>query len=358
MIKLRLAPVPLAISALAATFALGPAAAAQASVGPNWRVVFSHHYGGPATAAGYFAVASAGPHAAWAVGGAGPNQSAWPIAAHWTGRKWFASTLPRGLTSELTAVSVDSSKDAWAVSFLGGYVLHWTGAKWSVARRFPERGLPTELTGVTAFSPTDVWVFGGSGAFPGVGTWHLHGRTWTRVHGLGGNVSFASALSPADIWAVGGINAGQDAIVHYIGGRWHHIVAKALTGMQFIGIAALPHGQVWASALSQSSAFKPYVLHLAGGHWRALRVPWQVNIGKIAPDGAGGIWLTARDAFAHADAIHLTAAGRWTKIDVGALATSFFGIDWVKGTATLWGAGQATHGSRVDAAVWAHGPLP
>jgi len=357
MIKNRTGPIAFGVGVLAVTLALSQTAFAQPGSQPSWRVAFSHHYGGPATSAQYFAIASDGQRAAWAVGGAGQDLSGWPVAAHWTGKKWFASALPRGLTSNLIAVSVDSAKDAWAPSFLGGYVLHWTGSRWFVAKRFPEHGLATEITGVPAFSPTTVWVFGGSGAFPGVGTWHLHGTTWTRVHGFGDNISFASALSPANIWGVGGINAGQDSIMHYIGGHWRHIVAKPLAGKMFRGIVATPGGQVWVSASPVANAFKPYVLHLSGGRWRALAVPFPANIGPIALDGHGGIWLTGGTSSGSVDAIHLTASGRWSMIRVGANATRSLGLSWISGTGSLWGAGAMLTKSGQDAAVWAHGPV-
>ena len=350
MIKPRSALPALGVGVLALTLALGPAAVAQPASQPGWRVAFSHHYGGPKTPAGFFAVSSDGPAAAWAVGGANTLEAGWPVAAHWTGRKWFATPLPHGLTSLLIAVSVDSRRDAWAVSYLGDYVLHWTGSRWFVAKRFAGGG---ELTGVTAFSPTDVWVFGGSGAQGGVGTWHRHGTTWTQVHGFGGNIAEASALSPTDMWAIGGINVGDDSIMHYVGGHWRHVVARPLAGKQFQHIVALPGGQVWVSQ-SGPRADESGVLHLSHGRWRAYAVPWRVNLGQIAFDGRGGVWVTAVTDSGVGYALHLTAAGRWFKIKDGSSDSGFGGLNWIEGTTTLWGAG----GSGLNAAVWAHGPLP
>jgi hypothetical protein len=358
MFVLRKPAITLAAAALASTLALGQPTLAQAATHPGWRIVFSHQYGGPANTAQYWAVSSAGPGAAWAVGGAGqtPDIPGWPVGAHWNGRGWFVAPMPHGLADPLTAVSADSGDDAWAVSESGGYLLHWTGGRWSLARRWPEHSLPTQVTGVTAFSPTNVWVFGGSGAFPGIGTWHLHGKTWTHVHGLGNNITSASALSPTDMWAIGGIEVGQDAIMRYIAGHWRHVVAKPLAGLQFDGIVAQRNGQVWALAVIPSTPFKSYILHLVEGRWHSLRVPWQVQPGQLASDGRDGVWLSAVSGDT-VFAIHLTAAGRWTRTVVGSRGNSFFGLNLIAGTASLWGAGSMTPKTGLRAAVWAYGPV-
>jgi hypothetical protein len=144
---------------------------AGASPAPGWRLAYRHLYS-PGNSSYYGIAAVKG--AAWAVGGAdvtGPLDGV-PVAAHWRNGQWVAMSMPPHLSDALWAVSADSATDAWAVSNLGGYVLHWHNGRWSLAHRWPESGLARELTGVTAFSPTNVWVFGGSGGNPGLGTWH------------------------------------------------------------------------------------------------------------------------------------------------------------------------------------------
>jgi hypothetical protein len=347
----------LALSVAAATaLALGVALPASASTRlPSWRLVFKHHYSGGNSS--YFGIAAAGRSAAFAVGSAkfaGPTGGV-PISARWHDGRWTALAMPSGLTGILSAVSADSGKDAWAVSEFGGYVLHWHNGQWKVALQFSESsGLPQEMTGVTAFSPTNVWVFGGSGAYPGVGTWHLQGHAWTRIRGFGGNISFASALSPEDMWAVGGINVGEDSIMHYIRGKWHHITSPVLSGLQFSQILALTSSNVWTVASNGGSPGSFRLLQLRGGHWTRHALPKNYDPTDMVADGRGGLWFTAIDTSNNkVQFLHRSAAGHWSVIHdpgVGPLAL-------IPGTSSLWGAGDTSLKTGFEAAIYANGPV-
>jgi hypothetical protein len=347
----------LALSVAAATaVTLGSVLPASASTRlPTWRLIFKHHYSGSGNSE-YFAVAAASGSAAFAVGSAnfaGPIGGV-PVSARWQDGHWTALTMPRGLTGMLTAVSADSGKDAWAGSVFGGYVLHWHNGRWTVALRFSESGLPEELTGVTAFSPTDVWVFGGSGAYPGVGTWHLTGHTWTRIRGFGGNISFASALSPTDMWAVGGINVGQDSIMHYLRGKWHHITSPVLSGLQFDQILALTPGNVWTVASNGGSPGSFRLLQLRKGRWTRSALPKDYDPMDMVADGQGGLWFTAiHTSNDQIQFLHRSAAGRWSVIhDPGAESLAL-----IPGTSSLWGAGAAMNKSGFEGAIYATGQV-
>ncbi|HTX84965.1 MAG TPA: hypothetical protein VME44_22495 [Streptosporangiaceae bacterium] len=341
-----------AATAVAMGFAL-PASASTKS--PSWRLAFKHHYSGGGNSL-YFAVAAVSRRAAFAVGSAnfaGPIGGV-PVSARWHDGHWTALTMPSGLTGILGAVSADSSKDAWTVSQLSGLVLHWHNGRWTVARRFSESGgLAQELTGVTAFSPTNVWVFGGSGAYPGVGTWHLHGHVWTKVTGLGGNISFASALSARDMWAVGGINVGQDSIMHYVHGKWHHVTSPALDGLQFNQILALTSNNVWTVASKGGAPSTMRLLQLHNGRWIRHALPKNYDPIDMVADGHGGLWLTAEHTTKGGiQFLHRSASGRWSVIhDPGAEYLAL-----IPGTSSLWGAGSTTYKAGFEAAIYAHGP--
>jgi hypothetical protein len=339
--------------ASAAALALSSALPADASSVPGWRLVYRHLYV-PGNSA-YFAVTAVSGRSAWAVGSAdfaGPTGGV-PTAAQWHNGRWTATAMPPHLTSILWAVSADSSTDAWTISNLGGYVLHWHSGRWTVARRWSESGLQRELTGVTAFSPTNVWVFGGSGVFPGIGTWHLHGHTWTKVTGPGGNISFASALSPSDMWAVGGTTVGEDSIVHYAGGKWHHITSRALRGLQFNGILAVSRGNVWALATNGGKPSTARLLQLSRGRWTARALPAGFDPTHITADGRGGLWFTALNRTNAVWLLHRSATGRWAIVrDPGALALAL-----IPGTRSLWGAGAVSHKSGFEAAIYADGKV-
>lgn len=103
-----------------------------------------------------------GTHDAWAFGGTNSGGGSLPVgrpvAEHRASGKWRSSQLPSGLKGYISEVSAPSASDIWAITFLGGYILHWNGAHWSLSKHLTGAG---ELTGVTAFSAKNVWVFGG-----------------------------------------------------------------------------------------------------------------------------------------------------------------------------------------------------
>jgi hypothetical protein len=343
----------------AAVLAMAPAALAQAASGTGWRVAFSHHYGAQATESTYLAVTAPGKGVAWAAGGVGGNgrpATGRPAVARWRNGRWRAVSLPSGLSGWLGAISADSAKDAWAVSLQTGFALHWNGTKWSVTRRWPEpkHGLLRELTGVTALSPSNVWVFGGPGAFPGVGTWHFNGHSWAHVTSAPGNgIVQASALSAKNIWAIGSATAPEDSIAHFTG-RWHTAHAAALTGLQFTSIAAVSSNDVWAVGTLQANAHQPRLVHMTRGRWSRMALPWPVDPTGLAPDGKGGLWITALGATDVSLAIHRSASGTWSRTTIGQNA-AMLRVALIPGTTSLWGAGSVKSTSGVSAAMFAHG---
>jgi hypothetical protein len=260
-------------------------------------------------------------------------------------------------------VSADSSSDAWAISG-GGYVLHWQGGRWSVAKTLREHGEPVPLTGVTALSPGDVWVFAGAGngalvardagARESGGTWHLSGTKWNHVTGLGGDITIASAVSSANIWAIAAGNLTPDTLIaRYTGGRWRQVTARALAGKQFQAITALADGQVWVAA--QTNASHAYLIHLTSrDRWVTEKLPWPVALINISPDGQGGVWLTASSNSGQY-LIHRTASGRWHRTLIAPDAGDIIAISQVGNNSSLWGAGAAGPEPGASAAVWAYG---
>ena len=343
----------------AASLALVSGLPGAAAASTGWQVVFQAHYGTPALFNGLFKVAASGKANAWAVGGtdlSGSTPGA-PLAEHWTGTSWQATTLPSGLTGTLISVSTPAPDDAWAVSQLTGYALHWDGTSWSVAKTWPEHGLPTQITDVAAFSPSNVWVFGGPGAYPGVGTWHLRGGTWHRVTGLAKGVTFVSTLSRSDMWAIGADNVSpEDILLHYNGTTWQQSTGTALTGLQFSRILALSDTDVWVIG-SPGGGPKEQLLHFNGTQWSSvpITVPSGVQLESIASDGNGGLWFSGFGSSPAQWAVHRSAAGTWSSTDLGSGRT-VFDFALIPGTTSLWGAGTLAAAPGADAAIWGHGP--
>ena len=358
-------------AALTAT-ALSVAAAlpAQAASSTGWRVVSARHFGAAGLSNYLYTVVAPTASDAWAFGSSqapGATPAGGPITEHWNGTSWQGSPLVSGLSGNIDAASAPSATDVWAVTDATGYVLHYNGTKWSVAKKFPEPtgGLAQELTGVTAFSPTNVWVFGSAGAGPGLGTWHLQGTTWTQVTGTGDEIATASALSPTDIWAVAGdSNAPQDIIVHYNGSAWTQATSAALDGVQFSpSIVALSATNVWApGSVSNGTANVPYLLHMSGTTWTRVAIPWALNLSRIAPDGSGGLWITASTLATTGNqwwVLHRTKAGKWSRTQISP-SDQVFDITLAPGTTSMWGTGwtPTKSGTGSNAAIWAYGALP
>jgi hypothetical protein len=354
----RPATARIAAGLAATSLALVSGLPGTAAASTGWQVVFQAHYGAPSLANGLFDVAASGKASAWAVGGtdlSGSTPGA-PVADQWNGTRWQTAALPSGLTGELIAVSAPAPDDAWAVSSLTGYALHWDGTSWSVARTFPETQLPRELTGVTAFSATNVWVFGGPGAFPGFGTWHLRGGTWHHVTGLAGAISTASAISRSDMWAIGADSVSPDDILlHFNGTTWQQLSSPALTGLQFESILALSDSNVWVLG-APGGGPQQKLLHFNGSTWRSVPItaPSGVQLVGIASDGHGGLWFSGFGSPAQW-AVHRSAAGAWSSTNLGSGRT-VFDLALIPGTTSVWGAGGVNAATGADVAIWGHGP--
>jgi hypothetical protein len=348
-------------TAAALTLATCPPSEAATSTG--WQVVFQGPFSSQPSFETLYSVSAPTKASAWAVGAGSLSiggQST-PVAVQWNGTSWQPSALPAGLSGTLGAVSAPASNDVWATSQLNGYVLHWNGTAWAVAKSWKESvHNPRELTGVTAFSPADVWVFGTSGFGPGLGTWHLSGGVWTKVTGPGGRITMASALSPASMWAVGSSRtASDDIIVRYNGTSWRRVRSPALSGLQFISVLAVSATDVWATG-SVSGRLVPRLLHFDGQHWSSVPVtaPKAVKqLGNLASDGRGGLWINGFGASRASWVLHYSAAGTWSS---DKLVTTPIGGVWdlalIPGTASLWGVGSLGTTASSDGVVWGRGP--
>jgi hypothetical protein len=343
----------------AAAMTLSMAAPAQAAT-TGWRPFFRQHYGAQANFSGYMAVVASGKNDAWAFGGSaltgGPGTPGTPVAEHWNGRSWRGSPLPRGLHDTIEAASAPSANDIWAVTQFGGYVLHWNGVRWSLAKQLPHAS-GGQLTGVTAVSARDVWVFGGGGFTGGLGTWHYNGRVWRQWKGNAIGLEEGAAVSASDIWATGGAVTPDSTIMHFNGISWRTVTAKALSGLQFADIRAFARNDVWADATAAASNQPSWLVHFNGTQWTRFKIPWKVVPDSLASDGRGGVWLSAVSVRPAGPpyVVHRAALGRWSRTAIGTL---LFDLAVIPGSSSLWGVGFAATGSTGgDAVIWAYGKI-
>jgi hypothetical protein len=327
----------------------------------DWHMIAIRHYGHPADASGYSAVVAPGRSGAWAFGGTNPGGNSVPVAERWIAGQWRSSPLPAHLTGFIGDASAPSSRDIWAVSYSSGYVLHWNGARWRVAKSWRQHGV---LTGVTALSATNVWVFGTTtGGFRGLGTWHFNGRTWTRAQGRANEIYRASAVSGRDIWAVAA-NSHGGFVEHYDGRTWQRArTGRLLAGTRLDDVLAVSRRDVWVVGNLQTrhGDGRLLIAHFDGRHWKRAVTRWDGDIGRLAPDGSGGVWVSADNTGASSDVLigHLPRHGRptWRTLRHG-LGSGVSDIAVSRGTHDVWLSGSFLTRAGGDAALWSRGPAP
>jgi hypothetical protein len=349
-----------AASVLALTLGLllAWAVTAQAASTTDWSLTVTRHYGAPDYASGYSAIIAPGAADVWALGGTNPGGASQPAALHWDGTSWKSWPLPRGLTGFIGDASASSADDIWAVSYAAGYAVHWNGERWSVAKRWRQHDV---LTSVTALSPADVWIFGTSAdGVRGMGTWHFDGRSWARVPGGATQIYRASEVSPHDIWAVAATRRGG-FVEHYDGRTWRNVATdRTLVHASLDDVLAIAPDNVWVVGnLPLHSGEGQLVLsHFNGRRWTRTLTSWHADTGRLAPDGAGGVWVTADASAPAAEAYigHLSPGHKltWSTLRQG-LGSGVTDIATDRHTKMVWLSGGFLTRAGGDAAIWSHG---
>lgn len=337
-------------------------AATKAARSAGWRMAIDNHYGPPHNASGYSAVIAPDGAGVWVFGGTNPGGTSVPIAMQWAGSQWRRWKLPHGLTGFISNASASSRRDIWAVSYAGGYVLHWNGRAWSVAHRWPGH---STLTDVIALSPRDVWVFGTTAAgVRGMGAWHFNGRSWHPVSGRAQLIYRASALSRHDIWAVAATRKGG-YVEHYDGHAWQQVsTGTVLHGARLDDVLAVSRHSVWVVGNMPSTVGgrqhgdgRLVLAHFDGRHWARVTTPWQADTGRLAPAEHDAVWVTADISGARNDALighvclHCTPS--WATVRWGQ-GSGISDIAVSDRTGTAWITGGFLTQAGGDAAVWRH----
>jgi hypothetical protein len=320
-----------------------------------FRLAVRWHYGQPANASGYSVIFASGGRSAWVFGGTNPGGASKPVAARWNGQKLTPSSLPGGLTGFITEAAAASSRDIWAASQFGRYLVHWDGVHWSVARRW-SRGT---ITGLTVAGPRSVWVFGTTAAgLHGTGTWHFNGQSWTDPPGLPGRIYRASALSRRDIWAVAA-DQGSDRILRYNGANWRQVhTGTALSGVLVHDILAMSDRDVWVvgNEAAAPGTGRLVLVHWNGASW--VRMPTKLDAwaGRLAPDTRGNVLITATPegtAAAVGLIVRILRGGRLSVTTIRSpLGSGVSDVALARGTHLVMVAGGVLTMRGGDAAIW------
>jgi hypothetical protein len=146
------------------------------------------------------------------------------------------STVPSGITQNLSSVWGTSASDVWAVG--DEMILHYNGVTWS----FSSTSF-ADLRGVWGSSSSDVWAVGilPTGDFMGGAILHYNGKSWSTVSNVPSQALFGVwGSSASDVWAVG---SGY-TILHYDGTNWSSVSSG--TTWPLPGIWGSSSSNVWA----------------------------------------------------------------------------------------------------------------
>jgi len=309
------------------------ASPAAASVGSGWRVVAR------ASAALDIAIAPSRT-SVWAFGSrflpGGVGQAAViPSGLHWNGHRWTRVTFPGSVKSGIGCAGASSAGNVWAfagTTLNGSFAqyagaLHLANGRWQVSKVFRPFGL---VSGCSVLGNGNAWLFGLTHVSPGVGTWRLRGRAWSKVQTGKFFLITASEVRPDDVWAIASNSLGSDRIVAHFNGRgWANQggLATVLPGLgtkvdlALQTIPAVGHNNVWLAGevfpMTGGGGPSNIVLHFLNGKWHKVAVGSAgYYLPSAVPDGHGGWWALSPFGFSTGRYVFHEAKGktRWTRI--------------------------------------------
>ncbi|MGO8959630.1 MAG: hypothetical protein ACLQFR_20020 [Streptosporangiaceae bacterium] len=242
-----------------------------------------------------------GSHDAWTFGQTSTGK---PVALHWNGATWTASSVPGAFTRP-GFVSSTSPGNVWVggSECTGGppgpdvtatYVDRYNGHKWATSKWKTTAycGAALVTTG-----PKNGWLLGNNQAL------HFTGRNWHKVPVPSlGQVIAATAVSATDIWTVGGrFNAFHESrskafFTHYNGRVWREVPLPAIKLPKYgylypYDIEAATASSIWAAVTIEPAASHSFLLHWNGSKWRSIPLPAApYQLLQVTPDGSGGVW--------------------------------------------------------------------
>jgi hypothetical protein len=279
------------------------ALAASSTAAARWRVVATR-------SENLTSLVALSARAQWVFGGQElPNKPTPPVVLRHSGSRWIQAALPAPADGTVVCAGATSAADVWAFDgqqFGPGYApgaaaLQLRSGRWAVRHSFGD----FFLTGCNVVSATDVWAFGSTGAGPAIGTWHLHGSTWTHLTSYPAEfLGQASVVSRNNIWATGwdGI---EGVLAHWDGTTWKAdpSVLKALprpsgtVEVQVGSVTAISSSDLWVEALVGREGaggvwhYGPVAEHWNGASWkRAAASSFGYYLPVAVPDGQGGWW--------------------------------------------------------------------
>jgi len=285
---------------------------------------------------------------------------------------WSFITTPTPASgySHLTASTILSSSDAWAVGYTAGgtetLTLHWGGSAWSIVPSPNPSSFQgqTNLLGVSSISTDDVWAVGlyspPSGAAQTLAI-HWDGSSWNQVPSpdITGGSSFnaVSALAADDMWAVGVRAAGSPLptevplAAHWAGSTWTEVPAPFVGNRinRLYGVSALTPGDVWAVGTWKhtTSPFHILILHWDGSAWTVSPAPdpgindLLLSVVTVASDDAWAVGERLDSVDGSQPLIMHWDGSTWTTVSLPVFPGEFNRLNAIRAAAPddIWAAG-------------------
>jgi hypothetical protein len=367
-------------SLAAGTLALagGPAVAAAAR-SKGWRIVSTVGAANHNELPGLFAATGRNTaFSSWRCVACSTSNRAQDFIRRWNGRTWhpkIALPVPLNYPRSIISLSASSASNLWAFTS-NGRAGTWNGHGWKV-RSLPAWVLRPGRVGepfaqAAIFGPGNVWVFCIGAIKQPVLAGHFSNGRWRQVS-LPGAPEEVSALAPDDIWVLGitkqSLTAAKPvfAAMHWNGSSWRvlKLPAAKIPQGDSVGyrIAAVGPRNIWLARLvgTATHTSSVAVLHWTG-RWRVTKAPTPIdNVGPLAQDGHGGLWMDAQHGTLQTarDFLYHFGGGRWTHRAVPAPAgahATLSSLTWIPGTRSLWAAATAIAVGKQTGEILKFGP--
>ncbi len=249
--------------------------------GSAWSIVPTPNQGAGDNILG--SVVAIGSTDVWAVGYSRPdnNSPRQSLTEHWNGSSWTNIPNPQvaSASNSLFGVGADASNDVWAVgrsltvptTILGPrgqtLTMHWNGTAWSIAPATLVHTDTSELSAVKVLASNNAWAVGDGQNFTGftsnfpatVLIEHWDGSSWTQVATPPDNPQgdFLSDISgtASDLWTVGGQGSSTttDSVLteHWNGTSWATVSGVTPdSSADLFGVTYIANNNVYAVGAS------------------------------------------------------------------------------------------------------------
>jgi hypothetical protein len=221
------------------------------------------------------------------------------LVMHWNGRRWSVASAPNpGSQDRLDDVSASSASNVWAVGTyigpadsLAPLLLHWNGRRWTESAMF-YLGLTT-MSAVSVVTANDAWAVGdiGNSTNRDQSTFMLrwNGKHWNQVSspnpGPVDDLDDVAALSARNAWAVGQYCTARcgslapelrGLVLHWNGTKWSKSALPVKDTQMISAIAVLSPTSAWATGLEGFPNTRPLILHWNGQKWSSVTSPYVV----------------------------------------------------------------------------------